>query len=202
MADVDTLKADIIAWMLDRIEITPNLDNFIRLAEADFQREIRVRMMEKATDITQETDGSYTLPTDFLEWRQAHIGTGLPLKLVGEDYFTNLESLSLTGAAKFMILRASKILLIPEPASLSLTLGYYAKIPSIFDGSNWLYTNHPGVYLFKSCMYAADYLGDDGQKQRFAERASGEIDKIMAADDRNRWSKTTSLYQGSRGPRP
>ena len=205
MAQVDTLRADIVSWLLDRTDIIPNIDGFIALAEADFNDQIRTREMQKTAVLTQQVDGSYTLPADFIEWQEANLAnsTARPLKRVGEDFFAYNKNLVTSGPAKYLLIRSSQILLVPEPAGTTLQFRYYGKIPSILDGDNWLYSRRPGAYLFTCCKYAAKYLANGELEDRMGVYADREIEKLSEADGRNRWAKTTVMFQDSRsGPRP
>jgi hypothetical protein len=201
MADIDTLRGDIIDWLMDRTDVVPNVDSFIRLSEADFNRKLRVREMEKVANLTPVVNGStidYSLPADFLEWREANTPLGRPLKLVGEDFFVYNRSLNPTGSAKFFVLRGNVINILPEQPDTNLNLKYYSRITSLIDGSNWLYTNHPGAYLFTACRYAARFLGNAELEERMLADSQKEMDMVGTVEDRNRWSKTTTMYQGSR----
>ena len=199
MADVDTLRTDIVSWLADRTDIIPNVDTFIILAEADFNDDIRVREMEKTASIVQAGNGSYPLPDDFLEWREADLaGVTRPLKLVGEDFFAMQKGALAPGPAKYMLLRGNSVFLSPEPDDINLQLRYYGKIPSLIDGNNWLYTRRPGAYLFSCCRYAARFLQNGELEDRMFADSQKEVAKLLEADGRNRWSKTTNMFQGSR----
>ena len=45
MAQLDELRTDVVSWLLDRTDLEPSVDSFVRLAEADFRNSIRCRSM-------------------------------------------------------------------------------------------------------------------------------------------------------------
>lgn len=197
MANIDDLRQDIVAWLYDRPDVAPNIDSFVRLAEAKINNTVRTREMHKTAVIPYDPGGYFPLPDDFLEWREAEI-EGRPLELVGEDYFAVNAKLTTSRPTRYFTIRNQRINVAPASAT-DLTLRYYASIPTLIGQNNWLYGRAPGVYLMTCCGYGAQYLGDDARMQFFFNLAEGEINTLNAADDRNRWARTSRMVPG---PKP
>ena len=129
----DELKTS-VADFLNRDDLTNVIPQFIKLAEARANREIRHWRMEKRATATLDTQFT-SLPTDFLEAIRLTLNTPntKPLEVAG-----NFEIAS--------ILYYSTI----NPLSSSNT-------------TNWLLTYHPDVMLYGALLHSAPYLGDDGR---------------------------------------
>ena len=89
------LKTSIADW-LNRSDLTSAIADFITLAEAEFNRTVRVRQMIVRANAT--LDSEYTqLPSDFLQMENLVLLTTTPTKLEflsdeqSDDYFTALS---------------------------------------------------------------------------------------------------------------
>ena len=65
------LKTSIADW-LNRSDLTNQIDDFIGLAEADFNAKLRIRQMEQNDDVTLNAE-LVTVPTGFIAVRSFHI---------------------------------------------------------------------------------------------------------------------------------
>ena len=65
------LKASIADW-LNRSDLTNQIDDFIGLAEADFNAKLRIRQMEQIDAITIDSE-TETVPTGFIGVRSFYI---------------------------------------------------------------------------------------------------------------------------------
>jgi hypothetical protein len=65
---------------------------------------------------------------------------------------------------------------------------YHKALDIITDSTNWLLTNYPDAYLFKSLKHAAIYFKDPQTAVGYDALASGIVDKIMAAELKNQRS--------------
>ena len=77
----DELKVSLKNW-LDRDDLDPFLGDFIKLAESRFNRQLRLRAMERKekTD-TVGGQSNYILPNDFLQGREFRLNTSITKSL-------------------------------------------------------------------------------------------------------------------------
>lgn len=164
------LQASIVGWLWDRDDLTARIPDFISIAEAQFNREIRARDMETILPFSSGAI-SYNLPTDFLE----------PISLVIPGFEPSGGVVSPVSASKFREMKASysasdtsrpaiytiignSMYFAPTPqSSFSYELAYYARVPalSISTPTNWMLVKNPDVYLYGSLLQAAPYLEDE-----------------------------------------
>lgn len=174
------LKASIAGW-LNREDLTTQIEDFVTLAEARFNREIRVPDMIKRSSSTISS-GYVTLPTDWLQSIAIRVSSSTQFNAIEyitpEDYY-DLSNDNLTGEPRYYTLISNKLHLMPEPAdSLTLELTYYAKITALSgsNASNWLLARSPDLYLYGSLVAAEAYLMND---ERLAVWKTG-ADQIIA----------------------
>ena len=120
---------------------------FVGLAEAKFNRLLRVGDMEKTADLVL-TDGNADLPDDFLEVRSILAPNGSTLSAWSltelQDRYRGFSGYPSGYAVVGNVLQA-------RPAgSATLPLSYYAKIPPLTPTAptNWLLDKAPDAYLY------------------------------------------------------
>lgn len=149
LANYSDLQTSIGNWLKDTT-LSSVIPDFVVLAEARFNREIRVPEMEAVGTITADAE-SEDLPTDFLELRSIWID-GDPdnvLAYMPPHQFKSINATNETGSPRAYTIIGSKLYLAPVPASsYTLKFTYYQKIPALATAStNWLLTSHPDIYL-------------------------------------------------------
>lgn len=159
------LKASIASW-LNREDLTSQITDFIALAEARFNREIRTPDMSKRTTASV-TSGYVTLPTDWLQAITIRLPgvNGYPaMEYLSPELFYDLQGQSPTGPTRYYTIIGNQLRLIPEPTeATSIEMTYYGKIPVLSDSntSNWLLARSPDVYLYGSLVAAEAFLMND-----------------------------------------
>ena len=80
----------------------------------------------------------------------------------------------------------------------SLTLVYYARIPSLTDDnpSNWLLDEHPDVYLHQVLAILFNKIGDTERATLNLSIASGLIGAINDSGKKNRWGAGPLVPKG------
>jgi hypothetical protein len=186
------LKADIADW-LNRDDLTARIPSFIKLAEARFNRDLRVRqMVKRATSETDSGENYVTLPGDWLEARsiKANVNGQLValqyLTIEGTDAFLRRRAFE-PGQASFFNITGNRLEIIPTPPDgTTVEMVYYAKIPALSDesASNWLLETWPDMYLYGTLAHTAPYLKDDERIATWASLYDRGLDEIKLADDR------------------
>lgn len=192
----DELKAAVESW-LHRDSLTDQIPNFIQLAEATFNRNLRTIEMEARS--RAYADGEYLeRPDDFLALREAHI-EGSPdetIKYVSPQEMLNLTAQNHSGAVPFvftMVDEEFKFYPAPEDDSdMIIEIIYIQKIPALSDSNptNWLLTDHPDLYLFCALAQAEGFLHNDNRIAIWASRCAQIMDEINDNANKQRVGST------------
>lgn len=182
------LQTSIGNWIKDST-LTSVIPDFITLAEARFNREIRTPEME-AVSTSSVTTESFAVPTGFLEmrsiWTDANPDT--PLEYYPPHQFKQLVASDETGSPRAYTIIGEGIYLAPAPGSaVNVSLAYYAKIPALSNSNttNWLLTSHPDIYLAASLAAAEAYGWND---ERIALWNATAADGIATLNEQG-WKK-------------
>ena len=176
------LKAAIASW-LNRADLSSTIPDFIRLAESTLNDVLRqADMITQSTGITI-TSGKATLPADALEIVYAQIGSteDEPLEQISPQQLTMLRRTRTRGAAnpRFFAIIGRQIVVTPTPASGTLDINYYQRIPTLVggldSGTNWLLTDAPHLYLYTSLLHATPFLMDDARYAVFQNAVSQQV---------------------------
>jgi len=188
------LKTDIADW-LNRDDLTSRIPSFIRLAEARFNRDLRVRQMVKRA-VSDLDAGFITLPSDWLEAKNIQINTGSgPRKL---EYVTlemadeiRAKRGDAAGVPHYFNVTGGQLEIIPGPTgNPEIEMTYYAKVPSLSDEapSNWLLDTWPDMYLYGTLAHTAPYLKDDERVATWAAFYDRALEEITVSDERAQYS--------------
>jgi hypothetical protein len=183
------LKASVADW-LNRSDLTSAITDFVSLAEAQMERDLRTRQMIVRANATVNTEYS-ALPDDYLEAKSFKLtGTNpiTPLVFQSINALDDLQvSYSASGQPKYFCVIGGQIRVLPTPdTSYVSELIYYGKLSklSTSNTTNWLLTMSPDVYLYGSLLQAAPYLQDDARIQVWASLYQKGIDALNLADER------------------
>lgn len=176
--DRDALIAAVNDW-LDRDDLDAKVPMFIQMAEAYFDRELRVPQMER-TVTGAVTNEDTALPEDYLAMRAVYIegSPDLPLRAMSPSSVRQ-EYDGTTGTPEAYILVSGGIRFVPPPDETALiTMDYFARIDplSVAAPSNWLLQQHPDAYLAGALFNAEIYLDNE----RRAAQWKGLLDQIIA----------------------
>lgn len=157
-------------------------------AEAVFNRELRCPKMETEYQFAvtgEETD----LPNDFMQLRSVYQeGTpDRPLRSMSPDGLRKLF-LGQAGIPQAYAIENRRLLIGPV-GNTTLTILYYARIPSLTNDnpSNWLLEEHPDVYVRLVLAILFDEIGDDARAMNNERRAVAIIGSINESGKANRW---------------
>jgi len=191
------LKESIADW-LNRSDLTSAIADFITLAEAEFNRTVRVRQMITRANAT--IDSEYTqLPSDFLEMENLVLLLTTPTKLEylsdeqADDYFTRYFSAA--GTPRYYTIVGDTFKVVPSPGTdtTQAQMTYYSKIAALSDTntSNWLLTKHPDLYLYGALLQSAPYLQDDNRIVVWNSAYERGITSMKLEQERANYSGTT-----------
>lgn len=182
------LKAAVADW-LARDDLTTQIPDFIRLAEADIYRRLRVRGAEKAISQTI-TAGVVAVPTDFSAWKHCYLDGSpvYPLEVVSAAWLLSAyPTRSSDGVPGYIAQDAGNFIFGPYPDSgYTLRGTYYARQSALSasNETNWLTRECPDVLLYGALWAARGYLEDD--ERALGWRALYE-QAIAAVKSEGRW---------------
>ena len=187
------LKTSVASW-LNRDDLTSVIPDFISLAEAGINRDLRHYKMIERADAT--LDSRYVqMPTDWMETVRFSITSGntYRLELVSRDDMLEYrqKTADASGRPRFYANIGDTIEVFPTPdADYTMQLQYYAKTPALSDSnaSNWLLLDAPDVYLYGTLIQSAPYLQDDARTQTWAALYAAALQSLQKASDDTRFA--------------
>lgn len=200
-SDLTSAAAD---W-INRADLTAVIPTFITLAEAKFNRELRLRDMLVRAEATTSNE-FVAVPADFLEnysleLNMAQIGPQQALGFIGPLEAKVLKANKITGLVRFYTIIDGAFELLPAPTTdTDVILTYYQKIPALSDTAttNWLLTKSPDLYLYSTLLEAAPYLRDDDRMQMWGS-ARNQVLAAMQLESERAMRPTTQLVARRRG---
>jgi hypothetical protein len=194
----DELKTAVKNWLEidegDRETIDAEIDEFILLAEDDFNRELRTSDMEyRATTSTEAGTAFYSYPdTDTLAITNIQLNTDPRVSLeryskeqLDREYRTG------TGQPQVFTINANQIELGPTPdAVYTMEVSFIKEIPGLssLQTTNWLLTEQPSLYLAMVLKYAFEYFKDYPNSDRWGVRAERKLESLKEMDKKDKWS--------------
>ena len=164
------LKSSLANW-LNRSDLTTEIgDDFIKLAEADFNSKLRVRSMITQVNITVNAETA-ALPTDFLQARDFYTLRGqtkTPLVYTTPASMDTTSGTSTTGLPTTFTILGDTLRFSPKPdATYTAVMNYFKKFPALSStvSTNFILENHPAIYLYGSLFHAANFLGGINPQQ-------------------------------------
>lgn len=187
------LQAAIENW-LDRSDLSARVPEFIALAEAQMNRDLRIRIMEgRYTASTVKAQRIYALPTDYRQMRSLRINLDPIVALV---YLTpqNMNQVwagSSTGTPKAYTIVGNDIRLGPAPDSvMEMEINYYRAVPAL-SGTNTtttMLTQNPDIYLYGALMAAEPFLMNDERLALWGGLFDKAVRALQDQDARDRAS--------------
>jgi hypothetical protein len=180
------LKAAISNWTNKTNLSDANLSDFIRLAESDITRDLRLRQIEKTVTGTA-VNGEIPIPADLyqIQYISVNAGGAAPyLEYVAPDQLNTLRN---TSGINYYWSDNQKIKTL-SPA-LDYTLFYIPKVPALSTGSptNFLLTDNPNMYLFSSLHYASIWLKNKSSAIDYGMKYQESLSKMKAESERRRF---------------
>ena len=203
LATYSDLKTSIANW-LNRSDLTNEIsEDFIVLAEADFNSKLRIRKMNTSTSITIDSE-TESIPSDFLQIRDFFITEGetkYPLKYITPAQMDEIRGSSSSGMPSAYTILGDNFRFAPIPSSsYTGTLNYYAKFAALSDSntSNYILTHHPSIYLYGSLYHAANFLGgiEPRQVQQWQQMYSTSLERLERNDREDQYGNAPLQQRG------
>ena len=187
------LKTAVANW-LDRDDLTDRIPEFIALAEARFNRILRLRSMEvKYTADTVAAQRNLALPTSYIQMRNFQVNTSplTTLSYVTPEIYDRLWGGSTQGTPKFYTILANEVSLGPIPASVQeVEMLFYKKFDnlSVTTTTNTLLTDSPDLYLYGAMMEAEPFIMNDERVALWGTLLAKAIQELQEQDNKDRHS--------------
>ena len=188
------LKAS-VADFLNRDDLTAVIPDFISLAEAQINRDVRHWKMEARSSGQQDPSDEYMqIPADWVETIRLHLtGSGTSVvNLISRDAMADKRQgdNDTSGTPMYYTHADGQFQLYPTPnATTDFELLYYQKIPSLISNAdNWLLLDSPDVYLYGALLHSAPYLAEDERVAIWAQMYSAAVARLNEASESARYS--------------
>ena len=198
------LKTAVANW-LDRDDLTDRIPEFIALAEAQFNRELRIRGMEgRYTADTVPNQRNYLLPGGYIQMRNFQLNTSplTTLSYVTPEIYDRLWGGSSGGTPKFYTILADEISLGPIPGSvITMEMLFYKKFDNLSGSvaTNWLITNAPDIYLYGTMLEAEPFIMNDERVQLWAAALERGVSDLQEQDNKDRHSGSALRVMNTSG---
>lgn len=161
------LNTAIASW-LNRSDLTSQIPDFIRLAEFDIYRRLRVRGAEKALS-SAISSGVVAVPSDFAEMKHCYLdgSPATPLEWVSVAWLMQTyPNRSSDGTPGYIAQDGGNFVFGPYPdGTYTLKGTYYARQTALSasNETNWLTREAPDALLYGSLWMARGFLHDDAR---------------------------------------
>ncbi len=184
----------ICADFLNRSDLTDIIKDWIKMAEAEFNRVLRTREMAVRTRSPLSTQ-YVKLPPDFIGMRNIELITDpiTPLEYRNPHTLDIHRSNDATGKPLYYSVIQDNLEFAPVPDSeYTLEIVYYQKVPALsVHTTNWLLDNHPDAYIYGTLLQSPVYLGHDERITLWLGRYNQIIEQITTSDQKASFSGST-----------
>jgi hypothetical protein len=187
------LQTAVANW-LNRDDLTDRIQEFIDLAEARINRNLRLRLMETtATGTLTPGTRDYTLPTDYIQARTFHLTLDpiVPLSYVTPEIMNRIWGGSTSGTPEAFTIIGENFRLGPEPATADgYSMLYYKRVAALTPAAttNSMLTYNPDIYLYGALLEAEPFLQNDARVQLWATAYRQAVNDLQVQDDKDRHS--------------
>ena len=203
IGDWRTLVNSVRSW-LNRSEedlSDTQVTEFIALAEAKFNRVLRVSAMEEVSTALLN-DGNNDLPSNFLSMRGFYIGREALDAMTPTDMVATYgDCVGIPTAYTILDANPRKVRLAPQPGvDTRVTLIYYSKIEGVSENNpdNWLLNDHPDIYLWGTLLCAEAYIADDERVAGWENALDKAISQLIISDNQDKFGASPLVPRGQR----
>ena len=199
-----TLQTAVANW-LDRNDLTDRVPEFISLAEATFNRVLRLRAMETTVaDATPSGSKEDALPTGYLQMREIHLATTpvVSLSYITPEIMYRIRAGSTSGKPNSYTIVGDNILFGPTPdGAYDYSITYYKAFDALSDAAptNWLILNAPDLYLYGALLQAEPFLMNDARVPLWEKGVRQVIGDLQQQDDKDRHSGSEMRVMNTSG---
>ena len=198
------LQTAVANW-LDRDDLTARIPEFIALAEARFNRILRLRSMEaKYTANTVAGQRNLALPANYIQMRNFQVNTSplTTLSYVTPEIYDRVWGGSTSGTPKFYTILANEVSFGPIPGSvMEVEMLFYKKFDnlSVTTTTNSLLTDSPDLYLYGAMLEAEPFIMNDERVPLWAAALDRAVSDMQEQDNKDRHSGSALRVMNTSG---
>ena len=180
-ANFAALSLSIGRW-LNRTDLADVIPDFVRMAEAEFARDPRIRASFQTVVVDgYTTDGEIALPSDLLELQELRVGGSVLTQLPHADWRDRVSGPYFT--------RVGNVAHITGKHASEYRLTYMQKLPQLAfpSDSNWLLREHYDVYLWKCCEQGSVWMRDVEATQGYNQKYEMAVNSLLTANNYHAW---------------
>jgi hypothetical protein len=189
---------DSIRAYLVQSDIEDKVQDFIKLTESRFNREVRCREMVNIDTGSLYGAQAFDLPSGFIEavegWRVTLPFPGGVTQYVPPARFFTLGSSNVSGVPRIHTMVGNQVYFAPDPTDAEedqfpYVLDYYARIQPLTttNSSNWMLEKYPDLYLYGSLLEAEPFIVNDARMATWEKLYERGRNSLTAADARSRY---------------
>lgn len=177
------LQASVADW-LDREDATAQIVDFIALAEADMNANVRSRRNTASATVTFANTGLAPVPDGFRAVKTVRLSDSpnYDLESVSLDRIAELLAYNTEGGTpEAFAVDGDNLRAYPTPSTdVDALCHYYRTIPALSDAntSNWVLTHHPGAYLYGALAHAYAWHDDTENEVKARSKFTDQIERI------------------------
>lgn len=178
----------------DRTDLSSRIPEFIALAEAKFNRKLRLYRME-AIDTGTLSGGTDTIsfPADMAALYNVQINSSATyiLEQMSKELLIRKYPSTGTGIPSAFTVNGNQIEVKPiADGDYSYELTYFQKIPALSGSNttNWLLSLYPDAYLYGALLELSPYVKEKDDIKVWAALYADTMLEITTSDNRDRYS--------------
>ncbi len=193
ISNYSELKLAVANW-LDRDDLTTRIPEFIALAEARMNRDLRIRLMEgKYTASTVASQKNYNLPAGYRQMRNFQVNKTpvVSLQYISPEIFDRLWGGSTEATPKFYTIIANEVQLGPIPDSImTIEMLFYKKVDALSDSNTTedMLTDNPDIYLYGALMEAEPFIMNPEGAMVWKGKYDEAVFNLQEQDNKDRHS--------------
>ena len=198
------LQTAVANW-LDRDDLTDRIPEFIALAEARFNRVLRLRSMEaKYTANTVASQRNLALPASYIQMRNFQVNSSplTTLSYVTPEIYDRVWGGSTSGTPKFYTILANEVSFGPIPGSvMEVEMLFYKKFDNLttLSPTNTLLTDSPDLYLYGAMLEAEPFIMNDERVPLWAAALDRAVSDMQEQDNKDRHSGSALRVMNTSG---
>lgn len=172
-----------IAHTIGRTDLTDEIIETIGTLETELSMTLRTAEMQNTAILTQDVDGNYTLPDDFVEMMRVSVNGDFLAQMNPEV----AETAYATPVAYYTTGQELAIRVVPDPAD-EVIIVYYKRVPTLSDTNptNDILTRYPSLYLTGSMLYLKLLIQDLEEANAYGERFNSLLAAVNKVNARRR----------------
>lgn len=194
-----------IANRLSRTNLTAVIPDFIMLAEARIYYgfrdiEVSVPPLRIQNMIDVETASLATLPDGYLELSRFTVPGAYESKALQYKTPEEFASLPNTSDTPSYYTFQDGGVSVEGGIPAAFTFSYYKRFGTLAadNDTNWLLTNHPGVYLYSALIEAYAHIKDDARMPGAVRMYAAAINALIDSDNASKHSGSTLCIPSGR----